>query len=730
MVYEDSNSDFSSYDEVPEFSGLTGDQAPAPSPSTDTVTCQASQIQPANAGSHGLISVSPNLDSGPHHILETENTPQVEAKDEFSDGNESEDLQYQSSAGSSTIHSSSTRNILQKAHSALSHPVATSRKFKAHHYHTHHERKGKRKPQRLCQELAKAEAGSARPIMSPTNKSNSSSHPVKSKVKHVVSSFSKSHPKRLTKVLASNTLSNHILGLDLDPFRLTKSDVEFIQLVSRRRFETDGQVISEREQRLRELKIARQKMLVNWVSDRHIRSASVVRAKALKYPDLDKTIEEEGFMKYFGDVALYISQRFIPIYTSPWEEIPRYDSSRTMSHVERIAIGMAPFQEWAMVIRNVYRWEDPVKTARWMAIYTVLWWSGYLITFGYAYLISRVLRNRQDWNEVKRVKRAIYRARDQQQNVRRITELIERHGSDGWVEALPDSFGSWAQLKLGDFADALEIIRNFYEWRDPEQTVCTLIFFGACLLIGMFTSMAYCWRIVTFVFGLWFFISSPIASRYPRYRLVVSPFKWVFWGIPTHADIAYSEFRADAANAVSDPDMKKKSAKRNAKRRRAADFETPVMVIDDDVEDEEEGNDGYTTSPDLDEDDNYDPEELISPHDMERDPESLGGKQYIGVIYCGFRCIYRGHPGKLYLSDYGLVFETEVSKKVILEIKWRDVRNIEKEESLSMGKVGKVHALGVAMACGERIKFEAMLKRDLAFNRIIGFSGLQWQSEA
>ncbi|KAF3309195.1 hypothetical protein TWF173_011353 [Orbilia oligospora] len=614
MVYEDSNSDFSSYDEVPEFSGLTGDQAPAPSPSTDTVTCQASQIQPANAGSHGSISVSPNLDSGPHHILETENTPQAEAKDEFSDGNESEDLQYQSSAGSSTIHSSSTRNILQKAHNALSHPVATSRKFKAHHYHTHHERKGKRKPQRLCQELAKAEAGSARPIMSPTNKSNSSSHPVKSKVKHVVSSFSKSHPKRLTKVLASNTLSNHILGLDLDPFRLTKSDVEFIQLVSKRRFETDGQVISEREQRLRELKIARQKMLVNWVSDRHIRSASVVRAKALKYPDLDKTIEEEGFMKYFGDVALYFSQRFIPIYTSPWEEIPR--------------------------------------------------------------------------------------------------------------------FGSWAQLKLGDFADALEIIRNFYEWRDPEQTVFTLIFFGACLLIGMFTSMAYCWRIVTFVFGLWFFISSPIASRYPRYRLVVSPFKWIFWGIPTHADIAYSEFRADAANAVSDPDMKKKSAKRNAKRRRAADFETPVMVIDDDVEDEEGGDDGYTTSPDLDEDDNYDPEELISPHDMERDPESLGGKQYIGVIYCGFRCIYRGHPGKLYLSDYGLVFETEVSKKVMLEIKWRDVKKIEKEESLSMGKVGKVHALGVAMACGERIKFEAMLKRDLAFNRIIGFSGLQWQSEA
>ncbi|KAK6498747.1 hypothetical protein TWF481_011321 [Arthrobotrys musiformis] len=730
MVYEDSNSDFSSYDEVSEFSGLAGDQtltSPALSPwrpSTDRVTCQASPF-PTNTG-----SVSPNSDSGPYQILEIEGIQNVENKDEFSDddGDESEDLQ-ESSAGSSTIHSSSTRNILQKAHSVLSHPVSASRKFKAHHYHTHHERKGKRKPQRLCQELAKAE-GLPRPKMSPTNKSTSSSHPIKSKAKHVAASLSKSHPKRIPKVLAANTLSNHILGLDLDPFRLTKSDVEFIQLVSKRRFDDDGQVISEREQRLRELKIARQKMLVNWVSDRHIRSASVVRGKVLKYPDLDETIEKEGFMKYFGDLALYFSQRFIPIYTSPWEEVPRYENTRTLSHVERIAIGIAPFQEWAMVIRNVYRWEDPVKTARWMAIYTVLWWSGCLITFSYAYLISRVLRNRQDWNHVKRVKGAIYRARDQQQSVRRITELIERHGSDGWVEALPDSFGSWAQLKLGDFADALEIIRNFYEWRDPEQTALTLVFFGVCLFIGVFTDLAYCWRIVTFVFGLWFFVSSPIASRYPRYRLVVSPFKWVFWGIPTHADVAYSEFRADAANAVSDPNMKKKSARRNAKRRRAADFETPVMVIDDDHEDGEEGDEGYTTSPDLDDEDNYDPEELISPHDMERDPESLKGKHYIGMIYCGFRCIYRGHPGKLYLSDYGLVFETEVNKKVILEVKWRDIRKIEKQETLSLGKVGKVHALGVALVCGERIKFEAMLRRDMAFNRIIGFSGLQWQSAA
>jgi len=45
--------------------------------------------------------------------------------------------------------------------------------------------------------------------------------------------------------------------------------------------------------------------------------------------------------------------------------------------------------------------------------------------------------------------------------------------------------------------------------------------------------MAFCVKITGFVAGGSFFLCWPIASRYPKYRYLVSPFKWVLWDIPT-----------------------------------------------------------------------------------------------------------------------------------------------------------------------------------------------------
>lgn len=40
---------------------------------------------------------------------------------------------------------------------------------------------------------------------------------------------------------------------------------------------------------------------------------------------------------------------------------------------------------------------------------------------------------------------------------------------------------------------------------------------------------------MTFAFvGVDFFILTPIGVRYPRYRLLVSPWTWLLWKIPTH----------------------------------------------------------------------------------------------------------------------------------------------------------------------------------------------------
>ena len=43
-------------------------------------------------------------------------------------------------------------------------------------------------------------------------------------------------------------------------------------------------------------------------------------------------------------------------------------------------------------------------------------------------------------------------------------------------------------------------------------------------------------KIVWFVVGGAFFFCWPIASRYPKYRYLVSPIKWVLWDIPTDGE--------------------------------------------------------------------------------------------------------------------------------------------------------------------------------------------------
>ena len=41
-----------------------------------------------------------------------------------------------------------------------------------------------------------------------------------------------------------------------------------------------------------------------------------------------------------------------------------------------------------------------------------------------------------------------------------LTQLIEQHGSHGWIDALRRDLGPWALLQLEDLANVLEIWRK------------------------------------------------------------------------------------------------------------------------------------------------------------------------------------------------------------------------------------------------------------------------------
>ena len=44
--------------------------------------------------------------------------------------------------------------------------------------------------------------------------------------------------------------------------------------------------------------------------------------------------------------------------------------------MERAVLASAPWQTWILNVRAIYRWEKPKETGKWLALYTVLWYTG------------------------------------------------------------------------------------------------------------------------------------------------------------------------------------------------------------------------------------------------------------------------------------------------------------------------------------------------------------------
>ena len=81
--------------------------------------------------------------------------------------------------------------------------------------------------------------------------------------------------------------------------------------------------------------------------------------------------------------------------------------------------------------------------------------------------------------------------------------------------------------------DAADISLSFYEWRDPKRTTISLILLVQAWLSITLVPLSVMVKAGQFFAGIVFFGLFPIASRYPQYRLLASPMKWLFWKIPT-----------------------------------------------------------------------------------------------------------------------------------------------------------------------------------------------------
>ncbi|KAL6251511.1 hypothetical protein RBB50_001720 [Rhinocladiella similis] len=289
--------------------------------------------------------------------------------------------------------------------------------------------------------------------------------------------------------------------------------------------------------RIHRVEEQRESLQTAWILGRHVTRVKVVRPIPRPSRSHFTTPSRFHWERYLGHLALYYTRGFTSPYIDDFNS-PPFDLEDLARIIERIAITSAPWQAFLMSVREVYMWQDPRRTGRWLGLFLVLWYFQYLMAYFYFYIVYSTLRNKFQPSSVQTVRANVSRAIDREARVQAWGDLIQRHGKHDWLEPFLDEIGPMIQRQLGDLADLLEIMVNFHRHEKPRLTVASVFFFACCLAVCLCADMEFCVKLVWFVIGSGFFLSYPIATNFPKYRLLVSQFRWIFWAIPTHAELA------------------------------------------------------------------------------------------------------------------------------------------------------------------------------------------------
>ena len=565
------------------------------------------------------------------------------------------------------------------------------------------------------------------------------STPIGSMIKTVGSSIA--HPRKAIKSKATRTTAGK-LSKPNRPFLSQDADADFLQAhedlevaMSSRSSQdgssdTDshGSVFNHHRNRIEHLKAERTSLKIAWTTSRHVTRARVTPKRQWPYPKYDDyvTTDEQGKRQYsgllpwLGQFMVWYTQDFAGQYVEPSNAIP-FNVDVLRHHVERIAIVSAPWQTWFMDVRSVYRWENPHTTGKWLALFLVLWYYNHVLNFLYAYILYAVLRNRYYPTSVESLRAARYRVQDKRQRALQISELMDRHGNDEWLKPLAKDLGPFVQLQVNDLANFLEILQNFYHWTAPQKTAATLFFFFACLLMSLLADMAFCMKVFWFISGGTFFTCWPIASLYPRYRLLVSPLRWSFWGIPTDAEWSFMYLRREAQEKRAGK-IKRKVERRFTEKdgslkpqTYSGRFTSIPLITGEDENHESLIMDKSDASSDSD-----------SYHSADSSASACDGEAFLT-----FTCTHKGLPGRLYILSSSISFSPRLKQGKAWERSYLALVEMRKRQGLATKQLPisrSMESLELTFTDGESATLKAMKGRDDAFNAIIAFSGIQWQN--
>lgn len=481
--------------------------------------------------------------------------------------------------------------------------------------------------------------------------------------------------------------------------------------------EEEDSLTRDHKFKVQEMEAHRESLRVAWITSRHISRVRVVPRRQIKFPStsyftngaIQRHLVRSELLEWLGRILIYHTQDFSAQYVDDFDELP-FDIDSLRHHVERLVMASAPWQSWAMDMRSIYRWENPQTTFKWLAIYIFLWYTEHLMGFLWLYIIYLVLKNRFFPTSVGSLRESMQRALDSQGTAYRFGEIIDKHGRDSWLEPLINELGPYIQLQLGDVANMLEVFHNFYHWKSPRKTAASLTFIAACLLVSVFADMAFCMRIVGFIVGGCFFLCWPISSLYPKYRYLVSPFKWVLWDIPTHAEWSFQYLRRQA-QITREQMIQKKVLQEFQDETSCSPRETytsqnklipGVTVKDSNTVDNDEDWHSVSSSTSI-----LDASDILS-----------------------FRAYSHGVVGRLIIYSEGIRFVRSLTKKEVWKRTFLELAEIRKLEGSLVSKITMktFEQLEIKFIGGDSLLLEKMRNRDEAFNAIIGFSSLQWQA--
>jgi len=483
---------------------------------------------------------------------------------------------------------------------------------------------------------------------------------------------------------------------------------------------------SEKVDRLRgvidDMEDHRESLRIAWTSRRFIHRVRVVPVRQRKLPKPIEYQREEGpgvyrgidWFTWYGHFLLYICQDVTTQYMDDFEE-PPYDRDIMTRHFERLVIASAPWQDWWMSMRKVQRWENPAKTAGWLAFFLLLWYTDHVFTFIWSWVPFTVLRYRYTSISRESLRESYERAADTSQTAQKMSEIIDRHGRGDWLEAFIDAIGPTLQMQLADTADFLEILDNFYRWKYPRKTMETLFFWFTLVLYTGVTPLSFDFRIVTLATILIFFCSRPIGSRYPKYRHLVSPLRWIWWDVPTNAEWTF-QYLQQRARITRIKMLSHTMGQQKAEDAMPHAFSNPAHLANS----KQARPDTHTEYSDQEDDDDDAGYETAS--------SSLSAYNVLKrVDIISFKGSFGGARGRLVIQSDGMRFMRSVPRKQLWYRQYSELLEMRKIDGTGIAKMRQQSMLEFEYVDGNVEQVDAMKQRDEAFNTIIGFSALRWQ---